>query len=138
MSNVVSNNEQVSSRCSKHIYLIDDDPAARTLLRILLEHQGYHCIEAEEGTPALAHLQEGHTVDLVLTDNRMPHMNGLEFLRKLPESLTSPPPVILYSGQLTEDIKNQAFQLGAFAVLRKPYTFPEILQTVSQALEMKS
>jgi len=118
----------------KRIYLIDDDPAARFLLRLLLEHHGHQCFEADQGSLALAFLQEGHLVDLILTDNQMPHMSGLEFLTQLPKALPSPPPVIIYTGQLSEDLKQQALQLGASAVLSKPYTFPEIIQAINQAL----
>ncbi|GJL51302.1 MAG: hypothetical protein NPIRA01_25290 [Nitrospirales bacterium] len=135
MENLLENDHnKPGSQNPKRIYLIDDDPAARFLLRLFLEHQGHQCFEAEQGSPALTFLKEGHLVDLILTDNQMPHMSGLEFLEKLPETLSSPPPVIIYTGQFSEDLKHQALQLGAYAVLSKPYTFPEILETINQAL----
>ncbi|WP_447971287.1 response regulator [Nitrospira sp. M1] len=134
MSDTDNNVQQPNTQAPKRICLIDDDPAARFLLRLLLEHHGHQCLEAEQGSPALALLQEGQIVDLILTDNQMPHMNGLEFLKQLHESVPCPPPVIMYSGQLNEDLKQHALQLGAHAVLSKPYTFPEILQAINQAL----
>jgi len=135
MENLLENDHnKPRSQSPKRIYLIDDDPAARFLLRLFLEHQGHQCFEAEQGSPALTFLKEGHFVDLILTDNQMPHMSGLEFLEKLPETLSSPPPVIIYTGQFSEDLKHQALQLGAYAVLSKPYTFPEILEAINQAL----
>ena len=139
MGNLIKHDHNPSPQKAKCIYLIDDEPTARFLLRILLEHQGHQCIEAEHGASALTFLQKGNVVDLVITDDQMPSMTGLEFLKKLPDSLPyPPPPVILYTGKMSEEVKIQALQHGAFAVLSKPYTFPEILHAVSQALGPQS
>ncbi|GJL66579.1 MAG: hypothetical protein NPIRA05_15500 [Nitrospirales bacterium] len=134
MSDTVDHFTKPDAQKPKRLYLIDDDPAARFLLRLFLEHQGHQCFEAEQGSPALTFLKEGHLVDLILTDNQMPHMSGLEFLKQLPETLPLPPPVIIYTGQFSEDVKRQALQLGAVAVLSKPYTFPEILEAINRGL----
>ena len=128
-------NNKPSSSQTKRIYLIDDEPTARFLLRTLLEYQGYECLETDQGTSVLTFLQEGNVVDLIITDNQMPSMTGLEFLKSLQKSLKHPPPpVIIYTGQLNEEVKRCALEYGAYAVLSKPYTFPEIIETVSQAL----
>ncbi len=119
----------------RHILLVDDHEMARHALKLFLEQQGYTCEEADNGTTALAQLEAGQAVDLVISDNKMPGMTGMEFLTKLKNHAhLSSIPVILYSGNLTEDQYIQARKIGAHAVLNKPYKFVSLLATVKELL----
>ncbi len=98
----------------KRILLVDDHEMARQALKLFLEHHGYACDEAEHGADALAWLEQGQQVDLIVSDNHMPVMTGLEFLvqvRANPHFATIP--FILYSGNITDEIQRQAYQAGA-------------------------
>jgi len=120
----------------KSILLVDDSEMARQALRLFLEHHGYACEEAEHGAAAFALLEQGQHVDLIVSDNQMPVMNGLEFLvqvRANPHFSTIP--FILYSGNITDDLRRQAHQAGAKAVLNKPYNFSDFAAIVTKALE---
>jgi CheY-like chemotaxis protein len=120
----------------KHILLVDDHEMARQALKHFLEHHGYACEEAEHGADALAWLAQGLHVDLIVSDNQMPVMTGMEFLLQVkanPRFGTIP--FILYSGNITDEIQRQAHQAGAMAVLRKPYNFSDFVAIVTQALE---
>lgn len=120
----------------KRILLVDDDVMARQVLKLLLEHQGYACDEAEHGAAALTRLKPGQRVDLIISDNDMPVMTGLEFLVRVkvnPQLATVP--FILYSGKITDEMQRQAHQAGAMAVVPKPYNFSEFIAIVIQALE---
>ena len=120
----------------KSILLVDDSEMSRQALRLFLEHYGYACEEAEHGAAALAWLEQGQHVDLIVSDNQMPVMNGLEFLvqvRANPHFSTIP--FILYSGNITDKIERQAYQAGAIAVLNKPYNFSNFAAIVAKALE---
>ncbi len=64
----------------KHILLVDDHAMARKAMKLFLEHHGYACHEAEQGAAALDWLEQGEKVDLIISDNHMPVMTGLEFL----------------------------------------------------------
>ena len=66
----------------KHILIVDDYASGRHILRERLELQGYVCQEVEDGSKALEVLQIQH-FDLIITDNQMPVMTGLEFLQHL-------------------------------------------------------
>ena len=118
------------------ILLVDDHAAARRALRCYLEELGYQCEEAEHGAAALAWLEEGHPVDLVITDNQMPIMDGLTFLKTFATRATRKNlRVLLYSGNLTEELEREALQAGAYAVLAKPYKFHDLVVTLSRALD---
>jgi CheY-like chemotaxis protein len=120
----------------KRILLVDDHEMARQALKHFLEHHGYACEEAEHGAAALAWLAQGQPVDLIVSDNQMPVMTGLEFLVQVkanPRFGTIP--FILYSGNITAEIQRQAYQAGVMAVLKKPYNFSDFVTIVTKALE---
>ena len=119
----------------KRILLVDDHEMARQALKLFLEHHGYACEEAEHGAAALAWLEEGQNVDLIVSDNQMPVMTGLEFLvqvRANPHFGSIP--FILFSGYLTDQIQRQAHQAGAMAVLNKPYNVTDFVAVVTKTL----
>jgi CheY-like chemotaxis protein len=113
-----------------HILLVDDHLMARLALRLFLEREGYDCDEADNGRAALDKLEAGQTVNLIISDNQMPEMTGMEFLREVKNSHLFSIPIILYSGNVTEELRQQAQQVGAHTVLAKPYSFLELLAMV--------
>ena len=115
------------------ILLVDDEAAVRVTLRAILESQGYDCDEAEHGAAALALLQQEH-FDLVITDNRMPVLNGIEFLKLYSQKPDPKPPVIFFTGDISDAEKDLAMKLGARVVLQKPPNFGEIISAVQQAI----
>ena len=120
----------------KRILLVDDHEKARQALKLFLEHHGYACEEAEHGAAAFAWLELGQNVDLIVSDNQMPVMTGLEFLlqvRANPNYVSIP--FILYSGNVTVEIQRQAHQAGVLAVLSKPYNFSDFVRIITKALE---
>jgi CheY-like chemotaxis protein len=120
----------------KRILLVDDHAMARQALKLFLEHHGYACDEAEHGAAALAWLEQGQHVDLIVSDNHMPVMTGLEFLVHVKASAHfGAIPFILYSGNITDEMQRQAHQAGVMAVLHKPYNFSDFVAFVTQVLE---
>ena len=121
---------------NKRILLVDDDSSLRATLRACLEVAGYTCIEAKDGQDARGWLEGGHPVDLIVTDHQMPRVTGLELIKGLKsQKNTEAIPIILYSGQLTADLKTHALQAGAIAVLEKPFPLQEFLDLVAQICE---
>ncbi|WNM63659.1 response regulator [Candidatus Nitrospira neomarina] len=119
----------------KRILLVDDHQMAREALKQVLEAQGYSIEEAENGAVGLALIQQGRSFDLVISDNQMPVMTGLEFVQRLAQqSYISTHPLILYSGQLTTELEQQVRALGVYAVLQKPYDLQDLLVIVRQAI----
>jgi len=109
---------------------------ARQALKLFLEHHGYACDEADHGAAALAWLEQGQAVDLMVSDNQMPVMSGLELLVQVKASAQFRSIFfILYSGNITDEIQRQTHQAGVIAVLSKPYNFSEFVTIVPQAIE---
>ncbi len=120
----------------KRILLVDDHQLARGALKLFLETQGYYVEEAENGAEGLVAIEQGRTFDLVISDNQMPVMTGIELIQHLAQrSYLSSHPLILYSGNLTPELERQAHDLGVSAVLSKPYNFTELLAFIHQVCE---
>jgi len=109
------------------ILLIDDDPEVRKVVSRMLNRAGHQVIEAVNGLDGIARLQPG-AVDLVLTDIMMPGMNGIQFIEKARELHPSVPVIAMSGGGRTSDTDylQQARELGAKGILRKPFTAAEL------------
>ena len=120
----------------KRILLVDDDPAGRGVLRGSLESHGYECEEVEHGAAALKWL-ETREADLVITDNEIPILGGLQFLESLVTKFQGDgPPVVLQSkGNLTKNLREKVRRYGVYAILPKPCTLRELLSIVAEAIE---
>ena len=120
----------------KRILLVDDHQLAREALKQFLETEGFKVEEAGNGAEGLAVIDQGHAFDLVISDNQMPVMTGIELVQRLAHrSYLTTHPLILYSGNLTQELEQQARALGVYAVLPKPYSFQDLLATIRQVSE---
>ena len=119
----------------KHVLVVDDDHHTRFLLEALLGHAGYTVIPACDGRAALIELHKRH-FDVVITDYRMPFVNGIELLRHM--QLQYPEiPVILASGSLPTSDEQALSDCRPFGCLRKPYDNRMLLDLVRSAVERK-
>ncbi len=108
------------------ILLIDDDPEFSGFLRESLERNGHQvdCLESTRGAPELLS-QRDYAV--VLLDNKLPGLSGIEFLAARDQREISVP-VILMTGDPTADIAIQAFNLGAFNYVIKPLELEDLVR----------
>lgn len=117
---------------SKNTLIIDDDEMSRGLLRLVLEYDGCHCVEAENGAVGLS-LLESQSFDVVILDNAMPFMTGMEFLNRLQHVFHKPDvAIIMVTELMNEEIREKAARLGVYAILGKPYDFGELRSMVAQ------
>ena len=116
------------------ILFIDDDEQVRGLCQAMLEAAGHRVLTAETGHHGLQ-LSEEHEVNLALIDMFMPDMEGLEIIALL--HLTRPDcKIIAMSGGSWSDSSVKAvMQLGANALLKKPFDLQELVTTVSAILK---
>ena len=113
------------------ILVIEDEPAIRNVLRVLLEADGYRFIEADTAMRAEIEARS-HKPDLLLVDLGLPDGDGLKVIRKV--RAWSPVPVIVLSARTMEDQKIAALDAGADDYVTKPFSAPELLARVRAAL----
>jgi two-component system response regulator AtoC len=119
----------------KQILVVDDEPNLRRVLSAQLERDGYDVHTAEDGEQALQILKEHH-LDLVITDLRMPKVDGMELLRRALE-LDDELPVVMITAHGTVDNAVEALKTGAFDYLTKPFDQAEVRAIVRKALRTR-
>lgn len=116
----------------RNILLVDDDPDVCRITATVLHHAGYHVDTAGDGAVAWEAL--GTTrYDLMITDNKMPHLTGMELLKKLYASRMALP-YIMATGILPEEEFTRSPWLRPAATLLKPYSVKELLEAVNKVL----
>jgi DNA-binding NtrC family response regulator len=115
------------------VLVVDDDAGVRYTLREILETSGLKVDEAEDGQAALARLQVA-PVELVITDLRMPRMDGMELLRRLTADGAGPR-VVVITAHGSERQAVEAMKAGAYDYFRKPFETEELLAVVRRATE---
>jgi putative nucleotidyltransferase with HDIG domain len=115
--------------------VVDDEPRLRRVLVRLLEGEGFGCAEAGSGVEALKEL-ERQPVPLVISDLRMPEMDGVTLLREIvmrwPETA-----VIVVTAVAEVESAVACLQMGALDYVAKPFHLDEVRARVSQALDKR-
>ncbi|UJF34662.1 response regulator transcription factor [Paenibacillus hexagrammi] len=122
----------------KSIMVVDDEPLTRKGLTKTLETWSagrYQILAADSGAEALDILRES-TVHLLITDIRMPEMNGLHLVEKLNDT-GHKPVVIIISGHPDFDYAQTAIQLGVVNYLLKPLNKKKLIDAVEKALQIE-
>jgi DNA-binding NtrC family response regulator len=118
------------------ILIVDDEPSARDLCVEILRSMGLKTETADSGAQALKRLAGGR-VDIVLTDVRMPGMNGIELLKivrqKYPQT-----DVVIMTGFGTIQASVEAIKLGAYDYLTKPFQIDEFKQVFRRLVEKQA
>ena len=122
----------------KNILLVDDDKLVLMTLKRLLAREGYNVITARSGEGALRRIKEAN-FDLIVSDIKMPLMNGVETVKKIREYLMQnnriPIPEIFITAYAKEDIFKEALALNAAGYIEKPFDVVALQQTVKKVIE---
>src|SRR6059036_1302709 len=116
--------------------VVDDEPRLRRVLVRLLEGEGFSCSEAGSGTEALEMLQHD-PVPLVISDLRMPQMDGVTLLREIIARWPTTA-VIVVTAVAEVESAVACLQLGALDYVAKPFHLDEVRARVMQALDKRS
>ncbi len=114
----------------RRILVVEDDPDIRRINAMVLHRAGYHVDTAEDGDYAWEALGASH-YDLMITDNNMPNLTGMQLLRRL-HATRRVLPFIMATGKMPEEEFTQCPWLQPAAKLLKPYTAEELLGVVEK------
>ena len=116
-----------------NILVVDDELGMRQFLTHLFQREGHVVRVAENGREALDQLRE-QAPDLIISDIRMPDMGGVDLLRAAREMLPEVE-VIMMTAFANVDTAREAFLLGAYDFVQKPFDNDLLKETVTRALE---
>jgi len=122
----------------KRILILEDDAFQRRFLQLFLEAAGFTVEYGENGVEGLQKMRESFPFDLIMSDLKMPVMDGIKFLIELrKDSRFDAIPLVMISKVDNEVIKQKARDLGAFHFMEKPFTNEKISKLLT-ALEQRT
>jgi putative two-component system response regulator len=117
--------------------VVDDEPLVRRAVARVLEAQGFTCLEAGSGIEGLDVLGDTGELPLIISDLRMPGLDGMGFLsevrRRFPDTA-----VVMLSGMAETSVAVECLHLGAADFLTKPVSVGEMQARVTRALEKRT
>lgn len=117
--------------------VVDDEPVVRRAVRRMLEAQGFTCLEAGSGREALGLLAGTGELPLIVSDLRMPELDGMGFLTEV-RRLFPDTAVVMLSGVAETSVAVECLHLGAADFLTKPVAVAEMHARVTRALEKRA
>jgi two-component system chemotaxis response regulator CheY len=118
----------------KTVLAVDDSATMREMVAFVLESAGYRVIEAEDGAKGLERARASQ-VDLVITDQNMPNMDGITLVRSLRElGEYKSVPILLLTTESSDSMKAQGRAAGATGWLVKPFDPATLLEVVQKVL----
>jgi DNA-binding NtrC family response regulator len=134
MAAVESHMNKLTGNGPGRVLVVDDEPDMRRLLaRLLVKKGGYDVLEADSGGVGLVIAREW-LPDVVLTDVRMPGIDGVEFFRRLKE-IDPTMSTIIMTGYGTVEMAVEALKTGVYDFFQKPFDNDQILHAVARAME---
>ncbi|MDQ2696404.1 MAG: chemotaxis protein CheB [Pseudomonadota bacterium] len=115
------------------ILIAEDDATSAYLLERILRKNGHEVVAATDGQQALT-LSQGQRFDAVLTDWMMPHLDGIELIRRIRSGHQPPPFVMVVTALASDQAREYALKAGADDYLAKPYTGPDLLARLRDGL----
>jgi two-component system cell cycle sensor histidine kinase/response regulator CckA len=123
--------EEPNPLSAETILVVDDEAMVRTYVRTILRREGFQLIEAVDGLDALEQVEQRGSPDLLLTDVRMPRMDGIALARAITQAHPKTP-VIYISGYAFEPEGKD--RPGECAFVSKPFTRAALLDAVTKCL----
>lgn len=126
--------ENIISKTCHSVLIVEDDESIRTILKEILENEGYEVFTAENGKVGIEVLQKIARPCLILLDFLMPVMNGKEFMEaKRQDDLIAPIPVVLVSA-----FEDRSKDIGAQGFVKKPIDFDCLLRFLEKYCHRKN
>lgn len=128
--------DSTSNNDTQTVFVVDDEPDVRAALRLLIKSVGY-TVECFESADLFFNQFEPDRKGCLILDVRMPGMSGMDLQEKL-SSMKTLLPIIMISGHGEIPMAVKAVQNGAVDFLQKPFSDQQLLDRISQAMEINS
>ncbi len=115
------------------LLIVDDEPVLREIMAEWFKREGYRALTAENGLAALEMLA-AHHVDVIISDIRMPVMDGMAMIRKIKASAGIYMPKIIFVSGFSDISPREAYDFGIEAMIEKPFERHELLTALHRAL----
>jgi len=116
---------------SLEVLVVDDDPLILTVVDLMIRHAGHKTRTAGDAPTALDAFADG-AVDVLVSDIRMPGMDGIALARVVREDYPKVP-IILMTGYLADYTNGSANQIGVDGIIKKPFKSSELLDMIDRA-----
>jgi len=119
---------------SKTVLAVDDSPSIRQMVALTLRGAGFNVVEAADGREGLAKARTT-AIDLVLTDQNMPQMDGLALIKSLRETPQyARVPILMLTTEFSDEMKAKGRAAGATGWIVKPFDPNRLLEVVRRVL----
>ncbi|MCF7810541.1 response regulator [bacterium] len=118
-----------SNRKNFKILVIDDDLSVLEVLRMMLEHDGYHVITAPGGLEGIEIYKQDNDISLVIIDLTMPDIPGIETLKRIIK-INPSQKVMMASGYDSTESAQEAIDLGACYFMEKPFDIEKLFEVI--------
>lgn len=119
---------------TKTILIVDDDQSITAIFEFILQQVGYKTLTASTGEAGVNLVKAHPEIDLVFLDLKMPVMSGIESLKVIqqfrPELI-----VVMMTGYSVDDLLKEAFDLGVYSVIYKPFDVEEVMGIVDKVFQ---
>ena len=122
---------------SKTILVVDDDPSILSIFEFILKQAGHKTHVALSGDEAIKLVKSDIPFDLAFLDVKMPGMSGIETYRNF-QQICPMLLVVMMTGYSVDELLKEAFELGAYGVIYKPFDIEEVLSVVDKIFKVSS
>ncbi len=120
----------------KKILIVEDDTVNRKMMVKIVESLGYMAIQSSNGRNGIETINNNQDLSLIITDMKMPEMNGMEFLKQIKQNCTlNNIPIIVVSGVIRLHQINEILELGASYFLPKPINAKDFKYYLQKAID---
>lgn len=120
---------------TKTILVVDDDQSINSIFEFVLQQAGYLTITTTSGQECIDIIESDQTVDLVFLDLKMPGISGIDTFKEI-QKLRPMLLVIMMTGYSVDDLLREAFELGAYGVIYKPFDVEEVLSVIEKIFRL--
>ncbi|NBV41402.1 response regulator [bacterium] len=120
---------------SKTILVVDDDQSINSIFEFILQQAGYNTITTTSGQECIDIIRSGQEIDLVFLDLKMPGISGIDTFKEI-QKMRPMLLVIMMTGYSVDELLKEAFEMGAYGVIYKPFDVEEVLSVIEKIFRL--